>query len=83
VQVKVFEAHSDYIRCIAVHGSQPLLLSSSDDMTIRLWDWEKQVCPTPHRLAPRRAPAAAPGLTRRGDPLTCTSPRVPRSGRTR
>ena len=47
VQVKVFEAHSDYIRCIAVHGSQPLLLSSSDDMTIRLWDWEKQVCPPP------------------------------------
>ena len=41
------EAHSDYIRCIAVHGSQPLLLSSSDDMTIRLWDWEKQACPTP------------------------------------
>ena len=25
-----------------MHGSQPLLLSSSDDMTIRLWDWEKQ-----------------------------------------
>ena len=38
----MFEAHSDYIRCIAVHGSQPLLLSSSDDMTIRLWDWDKQ-----------------------------------------
>ena len=37
----MFEAHSDYIRCIAVHGSQPLLLSSSDDMTIRLWDWDK------------------------------------------
>ena len=37
----MFEAHSDYIRCIAVHPSQPLLLTSSDDMTIRLWDWEK------------------------------------------
>lgn len=24
-----------------MHPSQPLLLSSSDDMTIRLWDWEK------------------------------------------
>ena len=28
-------------RCIAVHPSQTLLLSSSDDMTIRLWDWDK------------------------------------------
>ena len=40
-KVKTFEAHSDYIRCITVHPSQPLLLTSSDDMTIRLWDWDK------------------------------------------
>ena len=36
-----FEAHTDYIRSIAVHPSQPYIISSSDDMTIKLWDWEK------------------------------------------
>lgn len=40
-KVTTFEAHPDYIRCLAVHPTQPLLLSGSDDMTIRLWDWEK------------------------------------------
>lgn len=35
------EAHSDYIRSIAVHPTQPFVLSSSDDMLIKLWDWEK------------------------------------------
>ena len=41
-KVQVFEAHSDYIRCIAVHPAQPLILTTSDDMTIRLWDWDKK-----------------------------------------
>ncbi|CAM9848812.1 unnamed protein product [Lampetra planeri] len=41
-RVHMFEAHSDYIRCIAVHPSQPFLLTSSDDMLIKLWDWEKK-----------------------------------------
>lgn len=36
-----FEAHSDYIRAIAVHPSQPCFLTSSDDMSIKLWDWDK------------------------------------------
>ena len=36
-----FEAHSDYVRCIAVHPSQPFILTSSDDMTIKLWNWDK------------------------------------------
>lgn len=40
-KIKAFEAHSDYIRCIAVHPTQPYLLSSSDDMLIKLWDWDK------------------------------------------
>ncbi|VDM31600.1 unnamed protein product [Hydatigera taeniaeformis] len=35
------EAHGDYIRSIVVHPSQPLILTCSDDVTIRLWDWEK------------------------------------------
>lgn len=40
-KVASFEGHPDYIRCLAVHPTQPLVLSGSDDMTIRLWDWEK------------------------------------------
>lgn len=40
-KLKSFEAHSDYIRCIAVHPTAPYILSSSDDMLIKLWDWEK------------------------------------------
>lgn len=28
-RVTAFEAHSDYVRCIAVHPTQPFLLTSS------------------------------------------------------
>ncbi|AWO99278.1 putative coatomer subunit beta' [Scophthalmus maximus] len=41
-RVHMFEAHSDYIRCIAVHPTQPYILSSSDDMLIKLWDWDRK-----------------------------------------
>ncbi|XP_020404747.1 coatomer subunit beta'-1 [Zea mays] len=40
-KVKVFEAHTDYIRCVAVHPTLPYMLSSSNDMLIKLWDWDK------------------------------------------
>lgn len=40
-QVKGFEAHTDYIRSIAVHPTLPYILTSSDDMLIKLWDWDK------------------------------------------
>jgi coatomer subunit beta' len=40
-KVKAFEAHSDYIRSLAVHPTLPYVLSSSDDMLIKLWDWDK------------------------------------------
>jgi coatomer subunit beta' len=40
-KVKAFEAHADYIRHVAVHPTLPLLLSCSDDMLIKLWDWDK------------------------------------------
>ena len=40
-KVASWEAHSDYIRAFAVHPTRPYLLSSSDDMTVRLWDWER------------------------------------------
>lgn len=40
-RVTALEAHPDYIRCLAVHPTQSLVLTGSDDMTIKLWDWEK------------------------------------------
>ena len=40
-KVVSFEAHVDYIRSIAIHNTQPLMLTSSDDTKIKLWDWEK------------------------------------------
>lgn len=39
-KVSQFEAHPDYIRSIAVHPSRPYVLTSSDDYTIKLWNWE-------------------------------------------
>lgn len=40
-RVKMFEAHGDYIRSVAVHPTLPYILSCSDDMLIKLWDWDK------------------------------------------
>lgn len=40
-KLQEFEAHSDYIRSLAVHPHQPYVISCSDDMTIRVWDWER------------------------------------------
>lgn len=40
-RIASFEAHPDYIRCLAVHPTQSLVLTGSDDMTIKLWDWDK------------------------------------------
>jgi coatomer subunit beta' len=40
-RVTQFSAHNDYIRALAIHPSKSLVLSSSDDLTVKLWDWEK------------------------------------------
>jgi coatomer subunit beta' len=40
-KVKEVEGHADYIRCLDVHPSLPYVLSCSDDMSIKLWDWNK------------------------------------------
>lgn len=40
-KIAAFEAHPDYIRCLTVHPTLPLVLTGSDDMTIKCWDWEK------------------------------------------
>ncbi|CAL1546378.1 unnamed protein product [Lymnaea stagnalis] len=37
-----FGAHLDFIRSIAVHPTQPFILSCGDDGIIRLWNWEKK-----------------------------------------
>ncbi len=39
--MKEWEAHTDYIRFIEVHPNRPYLLSCSDDMSIKMWDWDK------------------------------------------
>jgi coatomer subunit beta' len=39
-KVTQFEAHPDYIRVLAVHPSQPFVLTAGDDMTIKLWNWD-------------------------------------------
>ena len=40
-KIHSIDAHQDYIRTVEVHPSLPYVLSSSDDMSIKLWDWEK------------------------------------------
>lgn len=40
-RVQQIEAHSDYVRCVAVHPTQSFVLSCADDMTTKLWDWDK------------------------------------------
>ncbi|EKG04923.1 beta prime cop protein, putative [Trypanosoma cruzi] len=40
-KTKTFQAHDDYIRGIAVHEQLPIILTCSDDMTVRQWDWSK------------------------------------------
>lgn len=41
-KVSQFEGHTDYIRGFAIHPTRSYVLSCSDDMTVKLWDWEKQ-----------------------------------------
>ena len=41
-KVASFEAHPDYIRCLAVHPTASIVLTGSDDVAIKAWDWDKQ-----------------------------------------
>jgi len=36
----VDQAHNDYIRNVEVHPSLPYVVSTSDDMTVKLWDYD-------------------------------------------
>jgi coatomer subunit beta' len=40
-EVTYIEAHDSDITSLAVHPTDPLVLSSSEDCLIKLWDWEK------------------------------------------
>ena len=40
-KVTAFEAHPDYIRCLTVHPTASIVLTGSDDMSIKAWDWDK------------------------------------------
>ncbi|RVW34077.1 Coatomer subunit beta'-2 [Vitis vinifera] len=42
-KVVEFEAHTDFIRSVIVHPTLPYVLSASNDMLIKLWDWEKDL----------------------------------------
>ena len=55
-----------------MHPTLPLLLSSSDDMLIKLWDWDK-VAPQSARLQPH-ACCLQPSCTHLG---TSLHPRLP------
>lgn len=39
-KVKTLEGHTDYIRCICVHPTLPLIFSSGDDASIKVWNWD-------------------------------------------
>ena len=41
-RVAMFEAHGDFIRYLEPHPTLPFLISCSDDMTARLWDFSKR-----------------------------------------
>ena len=38
--VMVIDAQRGAIRSLAVHSTQPYLLSSADDHLMKLWDWD-------------------------------------------
>jgi len=40
-QVAAFAAHSDFIRDLAVHPTASIVLTGSDDKTIKAWDWDQ------------------------------------------
>jgi WD40 repeat protein len=40
-RVHAWQPHEDYIRSITVHPTLPIILTASDDCTIKSWDWEK------------------------------------------
>ncbi|KAL6595046.1 hypothetical protein ACP70R_048149 [Stipagrostis hirtigluma subsp. patula] len=51
----IYRAHQGMIRSLAVHPTRPYLLSSSDDKSIKLWNWDnkwEQIRQFEERLSP-------------------------------
>jgi len=40
-KVADFEAHSDFVRYVDVHPTEPLALSCGDDKAVKLWNWDR------------------------------------------
>ena len=40
-KIKAVEAHADYIRFVEIHPTMPFILSASDDMSMKIWNWEQ------------------------------------------
>ena len=40
-KIKEVEVHSDFLRSLLVHPTEPIIITSSDDCTIKLWDYGK------------------------------------------
>ena len=40
--VKEVEAHTDYVRCLIVHDTLPYVISCSDDLSIKMWDFDNK-----------------------------------------
>ena len=38
--VKTFQAHNNQITSLAIHPTEPYVLSASYDLVIKMWDWE-------------------------------------------
>jgi len=40
-KVHIFQGHASWVNSLAVHPTDPFVLSSSNDSLIKLWNWEK------------------------------------------
>ena len=45
--LEVFEGHEDGINCLAIAADESVLVSGSEDCTVRIWDLEDEVPITP------------------------------------
>lgn len=60
-EVDTMRGHSNNVSCVIFHSKQELMISDSEDRTIRVWDmsknqgtarWHRTAYATPHSLPP-------------------------------